>query len=77
MKGKPLYWRIRLKHPQTQAKWIRPMHQNKQQRFVFGEPDFPHKKPLYGLPAILQNPQAVVWITEGEWCADHLTQAGY
>ncbi len=74
--GTPLYWRIRLKHPQTQAKWIRPMHQNKQQTFVFGEPHFPHKKPLYGLPAILQNPQAVVWIVEGEWCADQLTELG-
>src|SRR5271156_4181458 len=36
--GQPLYWRLRLKHPQTQAKWIRPMHQKNGQRFVFGEP---------------------------------------
>ena len=74
--GQPLYWRLRLKHPQTQAKWIRPMHQKKGQRFIFGEPDFPHKKPLYGLPAILQDLRAIVWITEGEWCADHLIKLG-
>ena len=74
--GQALYWRIRLKHPHTQAKWIRPMRQNEQQQFIIGEPDFPHKKPLYGLSAILQNPQAVVWIVEGEWCADHLIQRG-
>ena len=74
--GQPLYWRMRLKHPQTQAKWIRPFHQNQRQAFVFGEPTFSHKKPLYRLPVILQNPQAVVWIVEGEWCADHLTKLG-
>ena len=74
--GQALYWRIRLKHPHTHAKWIRPMRQNEQQQFMMGEPDFPHKKPLYGLSAILQNPQAVVWIVEGEWCADHLIQRG-
>ena len=37
---------------------------------------FQEKKPLYGLPAVLQNPQATVWITEGEWCADHLVKPG-
>ena len=74
--NQPLYWRIRLKHPETQAKWIRPMHQRDEQTFVIGEPDFPGKKPLYQLPAILQQPQATVWITEGEWCTDKLSQLG-
>ncbi len=74
--GQPLYWRLRLKHPQTHAKWIRPMHQRDEQIFVIGEPDFPGKKPLYHLPDIIQNPQATVWITEGEWCADHLIKRG-
>ena len=50
------------------------MHQRDGQMFVIGEPDFPGKKPLYQLPAILQQPQATVWITEGEWCADQLSQ---
>ena len=74
--SQPLYWRIRLKHPKTQAKWIRPMHQPNGQRFALGEPDFPGQKPLYGLPEILNRPEDVVWITEGEWCADHLAQLG-
>jgi putative DNA primase/helicase len=74
--NQPLYWRIRLKHPETQAKWIRPMHQRGEQTFVIGEPDFPGKKPLYQLPAIRQQPQATVWITEGEWCADKLNRLG-
>lgn len=74
--NQPLYWRIRLKHPETQAKWIRPMHQRDGKTFVMGEPDFPGKKPLYQLPTILQQPQATVWITEGEWCADKLRGLG-
>ena len=73
MKGKPLYWRIRLKHPQTQAKWIRPMHQNERATVCYSvNRIFRIKNHCIGLPAILQIPQAIVWITEGEWCADHL-----
>ncbi len=74
--GQSLYWRIRLKHPETHTKWIRPMYQRDEQTFVIGEPNFPGKKPLYQLPAILQQPQATVWITEGEWCADKLNLLG-
>ena len=74
--NKPLYWRMRLKHPETHVKWIRPMHRRNEQFFVFGEPDFPGKKPLYQLPSIMQHPQATVWITEGEWCADHFIRLG-
>jgi putative DNA primase/helicase len=74
--GQPLYWRMRLKHPGTQAKWIRPLHRRDEQYFVLGEPDFPGKKPLYRLPALLQNPQVAVWVVEGEWCVDKLTRLG-
>lgn len=74
--SQPLYWRIRLKHPKTQAKWIRPMHQPKDQEFILGEPDFTAQKPLYHLPEILNRPKDVVWIIEGEWCADHLARLG-
>lgn len=74
--GEPLYWRIRLKHPATNAKWIRPMHCNEQGLYVLQEPRFTSGKPLYRLPEILNNHDAVVWITEGEWCADHLAKLG-
>jgi putative DNA primase/helicase len=73
--GKPLYWRIRLKHFSNQQKWIRPMHCNSQGQFVIGEPHFSDKKPLYRLPEIINTaPDAAVWIVEGEWCADALAK---
>lgn len=74
--AKPVYWRIRLKHPIRGEKWIRPFYQNDKGRFVLGEPSFPAGKPLYYLSPILRHPDAVVWITEGEACADHLVQLG-
>jgi hypothetical protein len=41
------------------------------------EPDFASgKKPLYNLDRIASNPDAVVWITEGEKAADVLTKLG-
>lgn len=64
--GKPIYWRIRLKHPRTGEKWIRPMHLNGN-GFEMGEPTFPSgKKPLYALQHLASNRDATVWITEGE-----------
>src|SRR6266567_711757 len=44
--GKPLHWRIRLKHPGTEDKWIRPMKVNGE-GFTLGEPEYPEGKPLY------------------------------
>ncbi len=73
---KPLYWRIRLKHPKTQEKWIRPMYRNAQGEFILKEPDFVEGKPLYLLPDIVKNPESIIWITEGELCADKLCQLG-
>lgn len=74
--GKTIYWRIRLKHSEKNEKWIRPMHCNEQGEFVLGEPTFQDKKPLYGLPSIISNPDAVIWIVEGEYCADKLAKLG-
>ena len=49
----PLFYRIRLKHPGTGDKWIRPMHHNGH-AFVIGEPPAPAiGKPLYRLPELL------------------------
>jgi len=66
--GKPIYWRIRLKHPGNHKKWIRPLMQDDSGDFILKEPYFSDHKPLYHLHHIMQHPEAVVWIVEGEWC---------
>ncbi len=75
--GQPSYWRLRLKHPGTGEKWIRPMWFDGSS-YIIGEPPAPPEgKPLYGLPELLAaDPAALVWIVEGEWCADHLHKLG-
>ena len=75
--GDPVYWRIRCKHPDTGAKWIRPMHWNGI-AFVNGEPPLLEEgKPLYQVPELLAaDPASLVLIVEGEWCADHLHRRG-
>jgi putative DNA primase/helicase len=73
--GSVLFYRIRAKHPETGDKWIRPMKLNGQ-GYELGEPKFPDGKPLYGLPRIVSNPDAVVWIVEGEQKADALNKLG-
>lgn len=74
--GKAIYWRIRLKHPTSGEKWIRPMHVNEQSVFVLGNPKFSGNKFLYRLPEIIKSSDETVWIVEGEWCADHLATLG-
>jgi uncharacterized protein (DUF927 family) len=76
--GIAIYWRIRLKHSTSGEKWIRPMHVNREDVFVLGNPPFSGDKPLYRLPEIIQNAESekVIWIVEGEWCADHLANLG-
>ena len=75
--GQPIYWRMRLKNLASGEKWIRPMHWNGS-AFVIGEPPAPTEgKPLYRLPELLAaDPEALVLIVEGEWCADHLGKLG-
>lgn len=72
--GQPVYWRIRLKHPVTGEKWLRPLSQDKQGHFVLKEPEFSQGKPLYQLPSLLHRSEEIVWIVEGELCADMLTK---
>jgi putative DNA primase/helicase len=74
--GEPLYWHIRLKHPKTLEKWIRPMSCNEQGIFVLKEPSFTSRKPLYRLADVISHPDETVWITEGEACADQLAKLG-
>lgn len=80
--GNPIYWKIRLKNPDTSDKWIRSFSQTAT-GFQFKEPDFKivyprgeGKKPLYNLYKLSNNPNDVVLIVEGESAADALTALG-
>lgn len=73
--GQPLHWRIRLKHPGTGDKWIRPM-QRSGDGFKQGEPQYPDGKPLYRLHELAARPGALVIVTEGEHKADQLAGLG-
>jgi hypothetical protein len=69
------FWRIRLKHPITSKKWIRPMYVV-ENHFELGEPKFKNKKPLYGLQKLADRLDCVVWIVEGENKVDALSKLG-
>lgn len=73
-KDRPLYWRIRMKHPKTGEKWLRPLSRDEQGRFVLKEPMFSGGKPLYQLPRLLSHAGETVWVVEGELCVDTLTK---
>ena len=73
--GEPIYWRVRLKHPTTGEKWVRPFHWGGA-GFVLGEPPIPAEgKPLYGLERLASAAGAIL-IVEGERCADMLAKVG-
>ncbi len=70
----PLYWRIRLKHPDGR-KWIRPMKWDGS-GYTYGEPEFSEGKPLYRLHELAARRDDPVFVVEGEWCADNLAKLG-
>lgn len=72
--GSAIFWRVRLKHPETGEKWIRPMKHDGE-TFALGEPPFPSGKPLYRLHKLVER-DAMVWIVEGETCVEVLEKAG-
>lgn len=75
-KGDPLYWKIRLKHPQTGEKFIRPMSLIDGE-YILKEPQYAHgEKPLYNFHGLTIESNKHVYITEGEKCADALTKLG-
>jgi len=76
--GEPIFWRIRLKHPDTGAKWIRPMRRTADGAgYEVGEPPAPLAgKPLYNLHRIAADSAAVVFVVEGEKAADALGKLG-
>lgn len=71
----PLYFRMRLKHPDTGEKCIRPMRLDGDS-YVFGEPEFSAGKPLYRLHKLYQRLNDVVYLVEGEKCANELEKLG-
>lgn len=73
--GTPLYYRIRLKHPETGEKWIRPLRRDGN-GYKLGEPEFTDGKPLYRQHDLATRLDDPVEIVEGEWCADALTKIG-
>lgn len=73
--GKPLYWRIRLKHPVSGEKWIRPIKLNSE-GYALGEPDYPNGKPLYRLHDLAARPTDPVIVCEGERCVDAILKVG-
>jgi hypothetical protein len=73
--GAPLYWRIRAKHPVTGEKWIRPLRCG-DNGYELSEPQFTDRKPLYALQRLAENPNAMVWVLEGEQKADELNRLG-
>ncbi len=70
----PIYWRIRLDHPEKE-KWIRPFTLING-KWEFKEPTFDHGKTLYNLHGIANKPNETVWIVEGEKCVDALAKLG-
>src|SRR3990167_7419223 len=74
----PIFWRIRLKHPITGEKIIWPMHINGNGEYVLKEPESfgDQKKPIYRLADIANHPDDIVYIHEGESCADAFSKLG-
>jgi len=73
-----VFVRVRLDPPlgSKEQKWIRSLSFDGQ-KWHFKEPKFNATgKPLYRLPNITSNPDATIWITEGEACADALMALG-
>ena len=73
--GEPLYWRIRLRHPDNGEKIIRPMCL-KNNCYELKEPPFNHGKPLYKAHTLIGHDDQMVWLVEGEKCADLLADMG-
>lgn len=73
--GNPLHWRIRLKHPDTGDKWIRPMMRDGA-GFALKQPDYPNGTPLYRLHELAIRQHEAVLIVEGETCVDALAKLG-
>ena len=78
--GTPWYFRIRLNHPITGEKWIRPFHYNKaEEKWLPGEPkEFSQgKKPIYHLDKIVKSASDEIFFVEGENKVEALEKYGF
>ncbi|SFH38298.1 putative DNA primase/helicase [Nitrosospira sp. Nsp14] len=73
--GRAVYHRMRLRHPATGEKCFLPM-KFEVESYVLGVPEFPAGKPLYRLHQLHLRPNDVVFLVEGEKCADELETLG-
>jgi Protein of unknown function (DUF3631) len=73
--GNPTHWRIRLKHPISGDKWIRPMMRVGTE-FALKQPEYLNGTPLYRLHELVTHQHQPVFIVEGELCADALAAIG-
>jgi hypothetical protein len=76
IEGNLLYVRFRLDHP-TEDKYIRPLSRDKKGNWnQIKEPTFESGKPIYNLHLIAKEPDKLVFIVEGEKCANALRKLG-
>ena len=70
--GNTIYWRLRLDDADKNKKYL-PVHIGAGDVLVAKEPHSIKKsKPLYRLDLLAQNPQAHIWLVEGEKCSNKL-----
>jgi hypothetical protein len=69
--GRMLHAVIRLKHPDTGEKWVRPVHLT-EHGYEFGMPPYAGGKPIYRLDIVAAKPDEEVHVCEGELCVDNL-----
>lgn len=76
VEGEPIYWRLRLRHS-VFGKKIFPMSKDGNGRYILNEPRFLGvKKPLYRQKDIADQLNELVYVVEGEACADKLAEVG-
>lgn len=74
--GSPWWWVARWKDRATGEKMPRPFHRTPAGDFAGKMPDLPTGRPLYRGHRLSQNPSDLVYLVEGELCADCLESVG-
>lgn len=74
--GSPWWWVARWKDRTTGEKMPRPFRRTPAGDFVGTMPDIPTGRPLYRGHRLSQNPSDLVYLVEGEVCADCLESVG-
>lgn len=76
--GAVTHWRIRLKHPDTGEKWIRPLRRDTSGGWELKAPEFENGAPLYNLHQLCDPERQTerVILVEGEYKVDMLALRG-